>query len=73
MRYFKFTIKDFKDLEIIDNYRRTSETSDEELALYGQEVIDCYLGFHGYEESAEELGFSISYKEITEREYEEEL
>ena len=72
MKYYKFTIKT-KDLEIIDNYLRTSETSEEELALYGQELVDEFLSFRGYEESAEELGLSASYKEITQREYEEEL
>ena len=73
MKYFKFTIKNFKDLEIIDNYLKTSETSEEELALYGEELVDEFLRFRGYEESAKELGLFTSYKEITQIEYEEEL
>ena len=73
MKYYKFTIKT-KDLEIIDNYLRTSETSEEELALYGEELVDEFLKFRGYDkESAEELGLFASYKEITQTEYEEEL
>jgi hypothetical protein len=73
MKYFKFTIKNFKDLEIIDNYLKTSETSEEELALYGQELVDEFLSSRGYDESAEEMGLFASYKEITQTEYEEEL
>ncbi len=72
MKYYKFTIKT-KQLEIIDNYLKTSETSEEELALYGQELVDEFLSFRGYEESAEEMGLFASYKEITQTEYEEEL
>ena len=72
MKYYKFTIKDFKDLEIIDNYLETSETSEEELALYEQELVDEFLSFRGYE-STKGLGFFAEYKEITQREYEEEL
>ena len=72
MKYYKFTIKT-KQLEIIDNYLKTSETSEEELALYGQELVDEFLSSRGYDESAEELGLSADYKEITKTEYEEEL
>ena len=72
MKYYKFTIKT-KQLEIIDNYLKTSETSEEELALYGQELVDEFLSSRGYDESAEEMGLFASYKEITQIEYEEEL
>ena len=72
MKYYKFTIKT-KQLEIIDNYLKTSETSEEELALYGQELVDEFLSSRGYDESAEEMGLFASYKEITKTEYEEEL
>ena len=72
MKYYKFTIKT-KQLEIIDNYLKTSETSEEELALYGQELVDEFLSSRGYDESAEEMGLFASYKEITQTEYEEEL
>ena len=72
MKYYKFTIKT-KQLEIIDNYLKTSETSEEELALYGEELVDEFLSFRGYDESAEEMGLFASYKEITQTEYEEEL
>ena len=72
MKYYKFTIKT-KQLEIIDNYLKTLETSEEELALYGEELVDEFLSFRGYDESAEEMGLFASYKEITQTEYEEEL
>ena len=72
MKYYKFTIKT-KQLEIIDNYLKTLETSEEELALYGQELVDEFLSSRGYDESAEEMGLFASYKEITQTEYEEEL
>ena len=72
MKYYKFTIKT-KHLEIIDNYLKTSEISEEELALYGEELVDEFLSLRGYDESAEELGLFATCKEITQIEYEEEL
>ena len=71
MKYYKFTIKT-KQLEIIDNYLKTLETSEEELALYGQELVDEVRNSFGYDD-LKELNLSADYKEITEREYEEEL
>ena len=72
MKYYKFTIKN-EEVELADNYLKTSETNEKELALYGQELVDEFLSFHGYDESAEEMGLFASYKEITQTEYEEEL
>ena len=72
MKYYKFTIKN-EEVELADNYLKTSETNEKELALYGQELVDEFLSFRGYDESAEEMGLFASYKEITQTEYEEEL
>ena len=73
MKYFKFTIRNFKEFVLADHYLRTSEMSREELTLYGKELVDEFLISRGCEESAKELGIFVLYKEITQAEYEEEL
>ena len=71
MKYYKFTIKN-EEVELADNYLKTSETNEKELALYGQELVDEFRDSFGYDD-LKELNLSADYKEITEREYEEEL
>ena len=71
MKYYKFTIKN-EEVELADNYLKTSETNEKELALYGQELVDEVRNSFGYDD-LKELNLSADYKEITEREYEEEL
>lgn len=71
MKYFKFTIKN-ENVELADNFLKTEETSEKELALYGQELVEEFKNSFGYDHM-NELSLSADYKEITEREYEEEL
>ena len=71
MKYYKFTIKN-EEVELADNYLKTSETNEKELALYGQELVDEFRDSFGYDD-LKELNLSASYQEITEREYEEEF
>ena len=71
MKYFKFTIKN-ENVELADNFLKTEETSEKDLALYGQELVDEFRDSFGYDD-LKELNLTADYKEITEREYEEEL
>ena len=71
MKYYKFTIKN-ENVELADNFLKTEETSEKELALYGQELVDEFRDSFGYDD-LRELNLTADYKEITEREYEEEL
>ena len=71
MKYFKFTIKN-ENVELADNFLKTEETSEKELALYGQELVEEFRDSFGYDD-LRELNLTADCKEITEREYEEEL
>ena len=71
MKYFKFTIKN-EEVELADNYLKTSEINEKELALYGQELVEEFRDSFGYDD-LRELNLTADHKEITEREYEEEL
>ena len=71
MRYLKFTIKN-EEVALADNYLATKEISEKELALYAQELVEEFRNSFGYD-NMESLKLSADYKEITEREYEEEL
>ena len=71
MKYYKFTIKN-EEVALADNYLATKETNERELALYSQELVEEVRNSFGYDDM-ESLTLSADYKEITEREYEEEL
>ena len=71
MKYLKFTIKN-ENVELADNFLKTEETSEKELALYGQELVEEFRESFGNDDLGE-LNLTADYKEITEREYEEEL